>query len=295
MASGIYGLVNNGTSAFSTVEQWTINDTKTSDSYSASNTYNGVVRGGGIRMWDGSFQGRGVVPPVMPGEGFLFEGYTEPTSGTEGDTGITYTGTAIVNSITMTWDWTANTVFQWVVNFNGLPPLSIATGVPELDVTIPSIGTPCTTHWEYESDTPETYLEIPALTTATLTITSALAAQANSDTAALGGECYMSYKKGPIDWTLALNQEDYERGVDGYPDLGDYLKLRGYVNNTDFYQMNFGRQESYTNLVVDRNGGTTIARTLNIAMSATDGTTVGQIVLPGGDPASPWWGLAITP
>ena len=292
MPSGIYGLVD----GISTVENWNINDTRTSDSYVASNTLNGTVRGGGIRAWDGGFSGRGNTPPVMPGEEFNFKGYTEPTSGTEGDTGITYDGQALVNSVTVSWNWATNLILGWTVSFNGLPGLTYATAIPVLDTTIPTIGASCGTKVEYATTAaPTIFNEIPAITQATLTITSTLASEANSSTVA-GGECWMGYSKGPIDWTLAMPQEDYIRGVDGYPLLGGFSLLRLYVDATDYWELRFGKMESYTNLVVDRNGGSTIARTLNLAMSATDGTTMGLIKQPAQVATGPvWWGTPDTP
>lgn len=296
MPSGIFGLVEDATGALSTVESWTLNDTKSSDSYSASNTLNGVVRGGGIRTWDGSFIGKGAEPPIMPGESFTFKGYTEPTSGTEGETGITYEGPAICSQVTAVWNWATNTILAWTVTFSGNPGLTIATAVPTLDASIPTVGATCGTKVEYALSTaPTVFIEIPAVTQATLSISSTLASEANSSTFA-NGECWMGHSKGPIDWTLALPQEDYQRGVDGYPLIGGYNLLKLYVDGTDFWELRFSKTESYTGLIVDRNGGTTIARTINFAMSATDGVTMGLIKKPSEELTGPvYWGKPDTP
>jgi len=286
MASGRFGVVN----GMSTVENWNLSESKTADSYVASNTYAGTVRGGGITRWSGSFNGKGAIPPVMPNESFLFEGYTAPDDGTEGSAGTVYGGQAIVSSVSINWDWTQNDILSWTVNFNGgtpaAPELTISTKTIPLDTTIPPTVSACGTVITYGAD-----IEIPALASATLTFTAALSSEVHS-----GTQCYETWTPGALDWTLTANQQDYKRGVAGYPDLGDDLLLKVYTDQTDFWQLKFGKAQEYSGLTVDRSTGATISRTLNIAMQATDGLVIGNVVKPGDDPETTvYWGVTDTP
>ena len=288
MASGLFGLVSNNGVPLSTVINWNLTETKTADAFVASNTFQGTQRGGGIRAWSGNFTGKGHTPPVMPNQLFEFEGYTSPTTGVEGTAGPTYSGPAICSGVTINWDFVANAILNWSADFVGLPGLTIADVVPTLDVSLPFNEGTCLTKATYEG---ATATEIPALTSIALNITAGLATEANSSTI-FDGECWSSASAGPIDWTVALAQEDYLRGVSGYPDLGSDVDLRLYTDLTDYWQLKFGKVLDYSGLVVDRSGGIVIARTINIAMQASDGTTIGNIVLPGEDPqVDVYWGI----
>ena len=279
MPSGRFGLID----GLSTVEAWELSDAKGADTYVASNTRGGTVRGGGIRSWSGSFRGRGTIPPVMPNEVYPFDGYTSPTTGVEGTDGIVYSGNVLVTQISLTWNWATNLIFAWTAQFQGFPGLTIASATPTLDASIPPTASACGTSITYGAD-----IEIPKLTQATLTITANVSSEANSSTTS-GGECYTSPTPGPIDWTLAMTQEDHLRGVSGYPDLGSNLELKAYVDATNFWHLKFGRLLDYSGLQIDRNGQL-ISRTINVAMQASDGTSIGKIVKPG--ETTPWWGVA---
>lgn len=285
MPSGILGVVNGMT----TVESWTLTESKTSDSYVASNTLIGTQRGGGIRTWNGSFNGRGTTPPAMPGETFAFVGQTaESAPGTSGQ----YSGDALVSSVSLTWDWATNTILAYTVDFAGQPGLAYAEAATIVDGSIPYVGATCGTKVEYATTAaPTTFIEIPSVTTATLTITSALSSEANSSTIA-DGTCWTANSAGPIDWTVSLGQEDYIRGIAGYPDLGALSLLKIYVDDTDSYLLKFAAIQDYSGLLVDINTGATIARTLNFGMAASDGATLGNILLPGQTTTDPWWGPA---
>lgn len=292
MASGYLGLVNNQDS----VKNWTVDDTKTADSTVTSATAGGTLRAGGIRSWSGGFEGSGGLPPVMPGESFLFEGYTTPTTGVEGTDGIIYTGTALVNQVTIVWNFATNTILAWTVAFNGQPGLTFPSGAPVLDVSIPNFAPTCPTKIVVDA----TEVEIPFVTTITLTISMALVQEANSGTKS-GGDCWTMWSPGAIDWTLAVAQEDFDRlGVlTGNADIGAVTPIKIFTDAVDSWQLKFGRQMDYTGLVVDRATNTVISRTQNWAMTSSDSIiAVGNIVVPGNDPevqGEVYWGIADIP
>lgn len=196
MASGAFGLIN-GVNA---VSGWTVNDAINPQTYSASNTRQGTYRGGGIREWNGSFNGLGGIPSVMPNQTFTFAGYTTPTTGVEGTNGITYTGQAICRQVSISWNWNNNSALTWSAQFQGLPGLGIADGAPTLDTSVLDLAISCPTDLKYMDSATET--SIPALANATLTISAALSREANSSTRS-GGVCYASYSAGTIDWTIS--------------------------------------------------------------------------------------------
>ncbi len=293
-----FGLVNTAVlnpptpaTAMSTVGSWDLTDTKTGDSYVASNTLQGTQRGGGIRIWNGSISGRGNQPPLMPNDERQFTGYTEPANGQEGSDGITYVGPIICQQIVQNWNWQANQMFDWGITYNGNPGLIIAEGPIVLDESIPPVESACINRIMYASTNIKPATEIPKAVSASLTISAALATEANSSTT-FNNECYQKSTPGNIDWTLSINQEDYQRGVDGAPAIGSIIRLDLFVNGSEFWDLRFGRVEDYSNLVVDRSTGATMARTINIAMSAFNGNDAGLIALPGQAPTSPWWGKA---
>ena len=289
MPSGRFGLVNRDTvpgtdvTAVSTVENWNLTDTKSADSYVASNTYGGTMRAGGIRSWSGSFAGKGGTPPILPNDIFEFRGYTAPATGIEGTPGTVYSGPAICSSVSIVWNWATNTILMWTAEFSGWPGLDIVVDSVVEDVSLPPLEATCGTKIVVV-DGDET--EIPFLVSATLTITANQSVEANSSTIGADGICYTKTNAGPIDWTLAMPQEDYERETsnpNGSPELGSIVALKAYTNDTDAWILNFGRVMDYSNLTIDRSTGAIINRTLNVSMCAANETTVGQIVVPGGD------------
>ena len=104
--SGMFGAVRVDSGIVSTVTNWTLDNNININSYNASNTrgYSGKIPG--IRSCSGSFAGLGGVPPVKPGQRFSFIGFTGPANGVVGSTaGTTYTVKAIVNNITINWNY----------------------------------------------------------------------------------------------------------------------------------------------------------------------------------------------
>lgn len=69
--------------------------------------------------YDGSFQGWGAVPPLFVGDSFTFFGYTAPTSGVPCTPGCAFSVLALVERLSITWNWTAeNKQVFWELGFN---------------------------------------------------------------------------------------------------------------------------------------------------------------------------------
>jgi len=270
---GKFAVVNNQAS----MRSWTINDVFANPKAVASNTKSGHARRQGIHSWTGSFMQYGTVPTVLPGEKFTFTGFTCPTDDVSA-TGEHYTGTAIVDSIAMAWDWKSGAILSYTTNFSGHLGLTKALHAVYTDsgtpIFLPSTGTKIT----YDASGDVTWAN---LVQATLTINAANVNYVNSSTAGETGR-----SAGPIDWTLAVTEENEAPHTVVIP--GAILKFKVWVDDTNFWALNYGRVAGYSNLKVDRETQAIIQKTVNIEMAGyADAGTAGLITLPGA--GSNWW------
>lgn len=267
--------------SINTVRNWQINDQQSNPKAVASNTQNGTARRQGISSWAGSFNCYGHTPVVMPGEFFDFLGYTAPNDDAAGSAGTSYAGNAIVDSVVITWNWQNGDILSHVVNFSGNLALTVNDAEAAFeDATDPELHSICGTKIEYSTDD-TTFYELKNITQATLTITAANQAYVNSSTV-----CGTGRRAGPIDWTLALNQQDTKRtgAAAAFVVLKntDYAwKL--YVDGTDFWKLKYGMVRDFTNITCDRESGAIIGRTINVEMNGLVGSTVGYITAPGAE------------
>jgi hypothetical protein len=144
--SGVYGTAKVDTGVVSTVTNWTLDNNININSYNASNTrgYSGKIPG--IRSCSGSFTGLGGMPPVKPGQRFAFTGYTGPQSGILGDlVGNTYSVKAIVNNITINWNYgdysPINWQVQWMSDYQVAGDELIPGNTGFLDTSLPPVDT----------------------------------------------------------------------------------------------------------------------------------------------------------
>ena len=272
--SGKFGTVN----TVPAVRQWQISDTITLPEYVASNTLRGKGRKSGISDWSGSYQAYGGQPAVMPGTSFSFAGYTAPENETLAGTGVVKSGTAVVSSVAIVWDFAANNVISHTVNFEGNSALSSnPAGSPYDDAADPVVYTPGECPAIVDEDTDE----VTHVTTATLTISSSNPSYANSSTSQ--GQ---RRKSGIIDFTLSITREDstffYSKGAD--------VELNLYVTPTLFWVLKWAKVQDYTNFVINPETGAIISHTMNFAMNGFKvGTGPGNIILPD---TNLYWGVA---
>lgn len=287
MSSGRFSLIDN----ISNVGAWTLNGPiRTGGSrYSSSGSKGGKIHKGGVHSWGGTISGFGHTPPKMPNDSFSFAGYTYPDTGVEGGNGTKFTGTAIVNQVSVIWNFTQNLIIAWRINFQGHLALSHSTAAPVLDTSVPSTATPCGLNPSYDFSSAK---NIPNVTGIELTITASTSTEANSGTV-VSGTCWQKINKGDIDWTCTITQDDYKRGADGYPDPGDILELKLPVTSTESWALVYADFLGYNTLTADRDTNQPISRQMSFTMTENDGTNRGRILRPGDTDAAPWWGTAV--
>lgn len=271
--SGKYGAVN----GFSTVKNWTVSDTQDTKAYGASNTQSGKGRNNGVNSWAGSFDCYGGIPLVMPGQKFVFGGYTAPTTGVAGTTGTAYGGNAICDSMTLTYNWESGDIIQHSVAFSGDGPLGLSLAT-YTDVTAPDnprvCGTKC---YIVAVGGDEEWLNIK---TATLTITAANVNVVNSSSA-----CWTNKEAGPIDFTLALVEQNIARGsAVNMPQKGDDLILKlttPYSGDDMFWLFTWCKLKEFSGINVNIETGVIVERTANLEMNGFNLGSVGSIIMPG--------------
>ncbi len=277
--SGKFGVVNGQ----STVRNWTVNDLQEPQPFVASNTKAGTGRRVGIYDWTGSFGNYGGQPNVMPGDAFAFSGLTAPDTDVQGTTGVTYDGLAMVDSVVITWNWGAGEILSYVVNFSGDGELTNSSAILS-DVTVPDVPIIADTNIEYETVVPDTFTAWLDLAQAVLTLTTANQPYVNSGTIQ-SGKVVRRRVKGITDFTIAITDQANERT--GLPDLGDDLRLRMFINATEFYELQWGQLTDYSGILTDIETGAIIQRTANVGMNGYDDTgTEGTIILPD---LTVWW------
>lgn len=264
--SGKFGSVD----GVSTVMNWAVVDTMTLSDTVASNTSGGHARRKGIHDWTGSFAGQGGTPPVMPGEYFLFSGYTAPDSDVAGEAGLVYSGQAIVESVTITWNWEGGEIIGWTVNMASNGPIAGTTAVEVPDVTVPDVPEVCATIIEWLDGQDGTgngagaHVEWANLQTATLTITAANTTYTNSSTI-FGGQCWTLRQPGVVDFQVSVTEQDNDRAKF---DKGDDLHLKMYVSATTFWFLSWAKLREFTGLTVDRTSGAILSQTVNFDMNS---------------------------
>jgi len=277
--SGKHGQIN----GVSTMRRWTLTDTLKHAMAVASNTLQGVARKAGVRDWSGSYTAFGASPVSMalPGQEFAFVGYGAPTNDVSGN-GLRYEGNAVAKSLAIVWNWKTQEIISHTVQFEGDLELSIVTaGADPGDAVVPDVPSPGGTKIDWALNNSGSFSTLPNLTQATLTITQAVVSYVNSSTY-IAGQTWTGKKSGaPLDWTLAIQQEDTDRATTVW-DPGDVLDLKLFTDASLFWRLKFGLAGDFSGITVDRQTGAIIGRTLNVAMNAYYGSSAGQILLPGG-------------
>lgn len=256
------------------LRDWTASETSTPAKVVDSATKNASLRRKGPKSWSGSYNASGGLPDLMPGESFSFIGYTAPTSGIEGEVGWRLSGNAIVDSVTINWNWQSQEVLSHSVQFQGDLGLSKASGAAILDVSTPAYDhlVNAFIDWAINGAASAVWGD---LVSASLTFTNPSVQYVNSSTGGLTGR-----KPGPaIDWTLSVVENDFAKAS---PALGDQVELKLYTTNALFWHLKWGIVKDFSNLNVNRTTGEIISRTVAIEMNGFDDAGVaGTIIKPG--------------
>jgi len=278
--SGKFAVINGE----STVRNWTVNDLQETKPFVASNTKGATGRREGIYDWNGSFGAYGGQPASMPGDAFSFQGLVAPDADDWGGDGIIYAGTGIIDSVVITWNWGSGDLLSYVANFSGNGLLTSSSGtLSDATTPDPPIIADCKVEYETNPVGP-VYAEWPDLAQVVLTLTKNNPSFVNSSTVS-SGKVYRGRKAGITDFTIAITDQATLRNA--LLDRGVDLKLRVYINATEFYQLDCAQVIDYSGITVDRETGAIIQRTVNCGMNGyPSGGSEGQIVLPD---LTDWW------
>jgi hypothetical protein len=274
VASGIFSAVNGK----GMVRTWQVSKTSSPKKGVASNTLGGPLRRRGVKDWTGNYSAYGGQPQVMPGSSFAFVGYTAPTSGVEGENGDTYSGTAIVDSVVINWNFETGDLISHVVNFSGDGPLTEGTGAVT-DITQPDAQECIDISPELEDGT-----EIPNITTVALTISAENKNYVNSSTAG-----WNKRKRGNMDCTLTMGVHNTNFD-DFVAELGDDLRLKLFVSATAFWDLKWMHFKDVSNITASREDAAITGFTANFEFNGfpdVDPLETGLIALPD---ETVWWG-----
>lgn len=261
-----------------TMRQWSIEERVTPARATASSTKQGVQRKKGVRAWSGSINCYGATPIVLPGQSLSFIGYGAPTDDVSGN-GHRYSGTAYCNSVSVNWNWKSAEIISHTINFVGHLALTKALGADPGDTTVPDTPPVVGTKLEYKK-VGGAFVELANLTSASLTLTRQIQSYVNSSTL-VTGVCWTGQRVGaPMDWTLALQQEDDERVDAAMFDIGDDLELKLYADATAYWSLVWGYVEGFTGITVDRESGAILSRTINLGMDCYYGNNDGEVITP---------------
>lgn len=278
--SGRFGTIN----GIAAVRNWSINDEQSPATFVNSATAIGHGRAVGVNSWTGNYAKHGGLIDYFPGQTFSFTGYEEADTDILNGIGSTVSGTVIVDSVSITWDWASGQVLAHQVQFSGVGlPTYANGGTAILDATV-GIAQPIGLCSIATSPDGTTQTVMTGITQATLNITAANASYVNSGTAGGTGR-----KAGIIDWQLAISIEESNL----YQGLakGNLFQLKLFTDATNFYLLKWGQLINSTGLVVNPENGAIISQTLNFGMAAVNPaypTIPGRIILPGG--STPVWG-----
>lgn len=283
--SGKLGFVGDYTGAvltrFEKFRSWTLNPVTTPELRVYSGTRFGTQRIPGFIDYSGTFEGFGARPPLFVGDTFTFIGYTAPTTGVPCTSGCAYVVPAMVNSLSITWNFTAeNRSVFWTIGFagNGTPSVIAAFDDPCDDEVFcdfnacsltPVVKNPCA------ADAPVEWCNIVSVT---LNFVNNAINYSNSST-----NCELRREVGTLDWTLDI--------VDMNPCIiptlqSDYLFELPDTLSTKWI-LKWGHFQGVTGFTINSQTGDMITKTNTFGMQAVNccvpATPVrGQIVNPAG-------------
>lgn len=280
--SGKHAVFTKGGTAIDGISRWSLNSTFTPEDHVHSSSLGAHNRLGGVYDWSGTVEGFGAHPGLFPGEQFAAEFFTAPDTGVYGAAGMKYDGNCIVDSLTITWNWAAGGTMQWSAGVSSNGCLTTTAAGDEIDTV---------TGCKYEmcgilpQNSPicgaAVWATIPNVSSATLTLTSANPAYANSSTA-----CCTKREPGNLDWSLDLVDE--ETNMQFTP--GTFYRFKIFVGNALFWVIDAGLYIGPSNLVCDVETGAIIQKSNTFVGSGNyccSGTqTTGTIIDP--TPTTKW-------
>lgn len=272
-----------------TVRRWSLSEVVTPAEFRASNTKSGTGRREGVYDYNGIIEGYAGVPPVMPSEYFDFSGYTAPTTGARGAAGQVHSAeNAIVEEVTINWNWGTCELLNWSLRFASGEPLPITHASSSIvDAVVPDPPIVCGTKVTLTTNN----TVWPNIVSASLTIRANNPKYNNSTT-----QCFTGRRPGIIDWSAAIVEQATNPNTTLTTALclgvkvGGSTVLRLWVDATDYWDLQWGLLENISDLEVNDDTGDIISQTNNFAMNGYYDGAEGRIARPGEDGGSnPYW------
>lgn len=272
---------------FARVRNWTLNPTTTPELRVYSGTRFGTQRIPGFLDYSGSFEGFGARPPLFVGDSFTFIGYGAPTTGVPCTPGCAYVVPAMVSTLSITWNYTAeNHVISWSIGFvsNGTPSVISAFDDPCDDAVfcdpnpcalLPVMKNPCAA---------DAVIEWCNITAVSLNFTNSAIQYSNSTTG-----CELRRDVGTLDFTLDITDQNpciipVLQG-DYWFELPDSLTTKWIIK--------YGHFQGVSNFRADTEAASMIEKTNSFGMQAVNccvpGAPVrGSIINPAGATVWPY-------
>lgn len=248
-----------------TVGMWEVTYSGNPFEYYASNTDGMSGQLAGNHDWSGSYKILGEEPANMPGDGITFTGSVDGTKGV--------TGTAIVDSITVTAPIAAGGPVTTVVAFSSDGALTVGAAVAT-DVTEPQPPPAKLAKLNIGGS------DVDDVQSITMTITSA------NKEYVVSGET----KRVAGNLTATLSYDLLEGAYDNLPAPNVSQLVLFYVTATTFWDFKWMLVESLTDLKVDIEANELVGATINMKFNGFDGGVQGWIGNPGG---TDFWGTVV--
>jgi len=273
-------------------QKWSMNTQGNPDVRVYSGTRLGEQRIAGPEQTTGTFQAFGASPPLFVGDTFTFLGYTAPTTGVACTPGCTYIVDAIVDTLTITWNWTAqNKSVFYEIGWSSVGALGAQAFDDPCDDEV-YCDTLCDLGLEIQDPCDgNSPVDFCNLTQAVLTFSGNNIEYSNSST-----DCEIRKLPGHLSWTLELSNEN--------PCLilelqKDYRILIDATTTTQWI-LEWGFHDAVRNFNIDTQTDTIISKVESFAMQAVlccpgDDPVRGRVVHPDGTVLWPYSTPASSP
>lgn len=251
--SGRLAIVN-GQSAMS---KWSLTEQSSPQSSYTSKTGLLPNRTHGPSTITGTIDADGGIPRALPGQTFTFEGYIGPNSGVAGEVGPKWSGLALVDSLTINFDWTTNKVVNHSISFSaaGAFTYNAAATAPTDVADFVPVGVCGKTIRFTPVGGAETVID--RVKSATLTFSAANGKETNSTTG-----CAVFSVPGPCDVKLSIAVETPGRQLD----IGTKYSIALPYDSDDFF-LQYMLAKGYSGLQADRSSGNLIGQTIELEYS----------------------------
>lgn len=259
---GFVGNLDGGFARYSRVRNWTLDSVANPELRVYSGTRFGTDRIPGFVESTGNFQGFGGVPPLFVGDEFEFIGYTAPTSGIPCTDGCAFSLPAIVTSLNITWNWTAeNRGVNWTIGFGSIGPVSEDAAFDDnCDDEVFCDDNPCDLELRmFDCDNVE--IEWCNFASASLNFVSNVASYSNSST-----NCQILKAIGNLDWTMEI----VDQNTCVIPITQDTYWFEIDASTTAMWILKWAMSLGWNNLRVDTESNEVISKSNNFGMKAVN-------------------------